>query len=112
MIDYRKINKDVILYLNEFNKYVESKGAKFVLSFPPISDEYAIVDKKQIDEYENYLKDNLDCDIISKIEDYIMPNEYFFNTMYHPNNKGEKLRTEKIIRDLEKYISSNKINEI
>lgn len=49
----------------------------------------------------------LQCPIISDFTDYIIDEKYFFDSAYHLNDQGVKIRTEKLIGDIEKWISSN-----
>lgn len=84
--------------LKEFNEYCRGKGAEVYASWPSIDELCVKVNKSR--DFENYYKKNTGIKIISKIDDYIMPSEYFYNTLYHLNDKGAKIRTANLIRDL------------
>ena len=57
-------------------------------------------DAAAIAEFEELLIDSLDCEIISDIKDYVLEAGYFFDTNYHLNDAGVKVRTIRLAKDL------------
>ena len=51
------------------------------------------------------LESRLDCPVISDIDDYFFPYNCFFDTKYRLNEVGARLRTEQLIRDLQKWLN-------
>ena len=43
------------------------------------------------------------CTVISEAADYIFPAEAFYDSRYHMNSEGAKLRTNQLIADLDAY---------
>jgi hypothetical protein len=84
-------------YWNNYNKYVLSKGAVLYMSCPPILSETLSTDLQFL---QNQLNEDLDFPMISQLEDYVYPLEYFYNTSFHLNETGKALRTEQFINDL------------
>lgn len=101
------INTDVVDYVNQFNKYVTSKGATLLISFPPVLNEMVFSSKEEIYKFELYLNKLLDSPIISKVEDYIFNRKYIFDSIYHCNNLGEEKRSYLLLRDLLNFINQN-----
>lgn len=91
--------------INAFYDYIVSKGARLLLAAYPVAD---CQDRPDVTEYENFeavLRNNLDCPMISRFEDYFIKPEYFYDTILHLTPEGADLRTEQLIRDLKNYLS-------
>ncbi len=92
-------------YVNEYTAYCRLRGAKVCFSYSPMN-EAALVDTTADDiyEFEAYLADELDCEIISFAETYIMEAGYFYDTNYHLNDAGVTYRTRRLIEDISGYM--------
>ena len=99
------INSGIISYVNEFNKYVNNKGAKLLITFSPLLDEAVISSKGDADNFQKCLEEKLDAPIISNIDQYIFTRDYMYDTIYHCNNAGEKRRSELLSSDINKYLN-------
>ena len=88
-------------YLNEYVKKCNQRGAKVYFSFSPMNslacDE---VDDQTLAQLYSFLSDNLDCELISVPEDYILDPGYFFDTNFHMNDTGVVARTILLARDI------------
>ncbi len=89
-------------YLNDYIKFCKRRGAEVYFSFCPI-DELALKEgttEESILAFEKYLKDHLACELISEASRYILPAGYFYDTNFHLNDAGVKVRTKRLIEDL------------
>lgn len=99
-----EINDTCIERLNELNTYLNARGATMVVAgypigkgeFTPAEDEFVL--------FQEMLKEQLDCEVISDYRDYMFDYSYFYNTFLHLTTDGARLRTEQLIKDLEKVI--------
>lgn len=91
------LDEGLRMYWNDYNEYVLSKGATLYMSAPPILDETLDVDLVSL---QDQLDKELDFPMISRLEDYIYPLEYFYDTGFHMNDHGRELRTQQLIDDL------------
>lgn len=94
---------------NETAAYLTSKGAKCVFSFPPnplgSSNKDAV--KAAMSDFTFRLNSMLDsnyCKVISNVEDYFFPSEYFYDNVYHLTLEGANIRTEQLVIDLASVI--------
>ena len=94
-----------IARMNQLNEYVRSKGAQMVVSYYPIADGEFTPDRESYHAFAEELASRLDCPVISEIDDYFFSYDCFFDTIYHLNAKGARLRTEQLIRDLQNWQS-------
>ena len=94
-----------IARMNQLNEYVCSKGAQMVVSYYPIADGEFTPDRESYHAFAEELASRLDCPVISEIDDYFFSYDCFFDTIYHLNAKGARLRTEQLIRDLQNWQS-------
>ena len=88
-------------FVNEYVAFCRSKGAEVYFSYSPMLED-AIVDTDDDDiwEFERFLADSLDCEIISMASTYIMKAGYFYDTNYHLNDTGVAYRTLSLIEDI------------
>jgi len=100
------ISTKTVQYVNEFNTYVSNKGAKLLITFPPIADEVLEPSTSYTQEFEKSLSEKLDAPIISKIDNYIFPREFIYDTQYHCTNQGEIKRSELLANDIIQYLTT------
>ena len=84
-------------YWNSYNDFVKSKGATLFMSAPPILSVTLNVD---LEAMQQQLEDGLNFPMISRLDDYIYPREYFYDTGFHLNDIGKVARTQQFISDL------------
>ncbi len=97
-------SSDFIDYVNVYIDEAKKKGATVYYSFPPIN-ESAIandVTEETIRAYYEYVSQNINCDVISNIHDYIIEENYFYDSNFHLNDSGVILRTANLIKDLKR----------
>lgn len=95
---------DRINQLNE--QYINKKGATLLIAGYPIGEgEYTPATSLYTD-FEKKLRKKVDCDVISHYTDYLMPYQYFYNTNLHLNEKGTKIRTKQLIKDLKQWLET------
>ena len=97
------ISKEMVDYINEYNKYILSKGGKLYITYPALDEQVIISTRDEISKYAVALESKLDAPIISEISDYIMPSKFFYDTDYHLNNSGTQIRTNKLIEDIKEW---------
>lgn len=109
-IELPEINDICIKNLNDLYSYCEDKQASLVVAGYPIAyGKYSDFTKQDFDEFQNKLESALDCEIISDYSDYFLPYNLFYNTGLHLTNEGAKVRTEKLIDDLKKWMNKEKV---
>ncbi len=89
-------------YLNDYIHRLELRGADVYFSFCPMN-ELALTDGSTPEaraELVDHLTDTIDCEMISSIDDYILEAGYFFDTNFHLNDAGVKVRTARLARDI------------
>lgn len=95
------VESEYIDFVNDYVSYCTLRGAKVYFSYSPMLKD-AIVDTTEEDiyEFEKYLSDVLDCEMISFAETYIMEAGYFYDTNYHLNDAGVEYRTLRLLEDI------------
>lgn len=85
-----KINNICTDRLNKLNKYIEANGAYMVVAGYPVivkekpSEEFC----QALDAFQTQPENQLDCPVISDYTDYCYDESYFFDTIYHLNDRG------------------------
>lgn len=90
---------DFVDYLNEYIRYCEYRGATVYFSFCPMN-ALAVQGADSASELEDYIRDNINCELISRIDDYVMEAGYFYDTNFHLNDAGVTVRTLKLAEDI------------
>ncbi len=96
--------EEFIDYVNEYVEFCTGRGATVYFSFPPMN-EASLSDyntEENIYAFYDNLTSSLHCRVISNINDYIMDEGYFFDSEFHLNNAGVKLRTATLADDLKR----------
>ena len=99
----KKINYESFKYLSNFVKYAENNDTKVYLSFPCIPQTQYMKSINKIEEIYEIFQENK-FNIISTPNQYVFPDNFFFDTVYHLNKKGRNIRTEIIIKDIKKIL--------
>ena len=99
---YGKELDEFLDYVNDYVKKCERRGATVYFSFCPMN-ELGLSEGSDLvkrSEFQEYLAENLNCEIISDLDDYILEAGYFFDTNFHLNDAGVKVRTIRLAKDL------------
>jgi hypothetical protein len=94
--------------LNQFNELMSKKGVK-VLFGPPVffKDCYTGEQKDVISEFYDFMKADAKFPVIGSPERYLFERSLIFDTLYHVNFYGKKIRTEKLIEDIKPFLDKN-----
>ncbi len=99
------ISDNVCERLNELNEYLLAQGATMLIAGYPILQNQFTPASELYDNFQIELEQKLDAPIISNYSDYMYDEKFFYNSVFHLNNEGKKLRTLQLIKDLENYLS-------
>ncbi|MFA6599678.1 MAG: hypothetical protein WCU74_01505 [Candidatus Omnitrophota bacterium] len=83
--------------LRQFLLRAESQGVKVMLMFPAVPEQLYERHRKEISVIHRRLLDMPAVLVIGEPSDFVYPESYFYDTVYHLNAKGRKLRTRKTI---------------
>lgn len=97
-------------FLNEMNSLLKAKGSFFYRAYPfyninSLNSEKGTFEKRK--EYDDYYKNNLNCSIISNIEDYGVTGDFFASDDFHLNIDGAKYHTRKLITDIKNQMEKD-----
>ncbi|MBN2157999.1 MAG: hypothetical protein JW807_01295 [Spirochaetes bacterium] len=93
-----------IFFLNDFNDFASARKARVFFYFSPFPDKYYLINEKYINAYYEIMKKNFKGTLINKPSDFMYPEEYFADTIYHLNAKGENIRTPEMITMLKRAL--------
>ena len=100
-----QVGEETVERLNKLNRYVLSQGAKLVVAGYPIGSGEFTPAKAEFDAFEAQLREALDCPVISRFTDYFIPYSCFYDTVFHLNDGGVRLRTGQLIADLQNWMN-------
>lgn len=101
-LDASIVSDAFVDYVNDYILRCQKKGATVYYSYAPMNE--AAISQKTTEEsmrkFESYLRDNILCKHISLVDSYIINKAYFYDTNYHLNDAGVRLRTKLLIEDI------------
>lgn len=100
-----QVGEETAARLNALNHYILSRGANFVVAGYPIGSGEFTPAEAEFDAFEAQLREALDCPVISRFADYFLPYSCFYDTVFHLNDEGVKLRTGQLIADLQDWMN-------
>jgi hypothetical protein len=95
-IEYTDYSK-YINFINEFAAYARSRGAVVFYVYPVYVRSEFNKYHAAIVSYDRQLRKSLKIPIINNIGTFVYDDKYFFDTVYHTNKEGRKMRTDKLI---------------
>lgn len=96
---------EVVEMLNGFNDFSNNAGATVYFLFPAIPEESFLLDNEErFNELFDFLSENLQIQILNTPNERLYSNSYFYDTIYHMNEQGRRLRTQHIIDDLSQVL--------
>ena len=100
-----QVGEETAARLNALNHYILSRGATMVVAGYPIGSGEFTPAEAEFDAFEAQLREALDCPVISRFADYFIPYSCFYDTVFHLNDVGVKLRTGQLIADLQDWMN-------
>jgi len=100
----QKVNMEVVGMLNDYYEDVTKRGIRMVFMYPCLERDSFRNDISGISFISKYLSKNLKCEIMSTPDEFVLPKEYFYDTVYHLNRRGVEIRTQKVIDKLSRVI--------
>ena len=100
-----QVGEETAARLNALNRYILSRGATMVVAGYPIGSGEFTPAEAEFDAFEAQLREALDCPVISRFADYFLPYSCFYDTVFHLNDEGVKLRTGQLIADLQDWMN-------
>ena len=115
LIDFSgELPKDFVEYLNDYNRFVHSKGATLYYGFAPIN-ELGLADgndEEALYGYVERLAEQLEFPIIGTPVNYVMDYEWFYDTNFHMNSAGMYVYTNQLVEDIKTKLDISTSNSI
>ena len=102
-VEVPSVNDTCVNRINGLNEYIESCGATLLIAGYPIGYGEFTPEASLYDEFEKTLRERMDCDVISHFTDYFIPYDLFYDTKFHLDEEGAKVRTRQLIKDIENW---------
>jgi hypothetical protein len=96
------LDQDALKRFFRMAEEFQGRGIRILLSYP--SYDAVLFDHSQrlINELDGLFRENEHIQVISHPGDYCFPRSLFYDTIYHLNAEGRRLRTETLRQDLER----------
>jgi hypothetical protein len=98
---------EAYVFLAEFNRYATSKGARVYYEPQPNRQiNCEATGDRQLERFYKILQKETAIPVLTPLDQLCLPNEYFFDTPYHLNAEGRKIRTVRLIDNLSRVLNS------
>jgi hypothetical protein len=97
-VEFSKQIKD----LNDFQAFAAKKGVIVFFTFPSYVESGFEKNRAVIKKIEQQYRNSLNFTILGTCENSVMDDEFFYDSVFHPNVRGRKIFSSKIIQLLEK----------
>lgn len=102
-LDPSIVEREFLDYMNAYIRDCKKNGAAVYFSWCPVNSlATERISNEKILAFEQFFRDNLECEVLSSLKDYILDYRYFYDTNFHLNDAGVKVRTINLLRDLSK----------
>lgn len=101
------LNKAFLDYVNDYCGFVRSKKAKIYFNFSPCNQLAIATSEAGRAKFQQKLQDEIECDLLSNLEDCIIDYRYFYDTNFHLNSAGAVYYTNLLINNLKLKLGLN-----
>ena len=101
--------EEAYVFLEDFNQFAQSQGA--LVFYEAQAHRRTNCEKtgqKQLNRFFNLLKTRTTIPLLTKLDELCLPDDYFYDTPYHLNEQGRRIRTERLIVNLKNALSDKK----
>lgn len=114
LIDFNTnyLSDEFVDYVNEYNDYVNKKGAKLYYGFVPMNNRAIVSSLDNINNFYDLLKEKLNCPILGHVSSYFYDFEWFYDNNAHLNSSGVYIYNKCLIDDLKIVLEDSSITNI
>lgn len=96
------LNRNALVQLAAFQRSAQAKGATVVMIYPAIADNFWRYQNNQavIAQLYDYIATHQIIRQLALPSDYVLPKQYFFDTVYHLSAEGRQMRTKRVAQTL------------
>ncbi|MCU0846992.1 MAG: hypothetical protein MUD12_03815 [Spirochaetes bacterium] len=101
----RKVSGKVEILMNDLSEFCKKKNVRLYLAFPTMNPPSGNPEKQFRDDLGSLysdIKDKIKIEMIGSPYDFLYPEEYYFDTVYHLNAAGREKRTRDLIEQMKK----------
>ncbi len=105
-LDEGLIDTAFVDYVNDYAAWCEGKGAQLYYSFSPMNAKALAAEttEESILTFYQALASALEFPLCSDIRDYILDEQYFYDTNFHLNDTGVSVRTHRLAEDIRRIL--------
>lgn len=94
--------------VSSFCRDARQMGVEAFFFFPAFPEKEYLRQEEDMLRYETRLRKELQCTVLGTPQDYLYPSGYFTNAVHHINHEARRIRTERLLKDLERAIAGRR----
>lgn len=110
--DERLLDGEFIDYVNDYVAYANKRGAKVYFNYSPMNCLAIKSSSEKRADFERLLAEELECEILGNIEDYLIDERYFYDTNFHLNASGAIYFSNMLALSLKRVLGMEEITHI
>ena len=97
--------------MQDYAAYFNDRGVEFFITPPSVMNEF--INEQQSVNYYDSINKYTNIPVLNKYSNYVFERKYFFDTFYHLNTKGRKMRSELLVKEIRDQVlyERNQIND-
>jgi hypothetical protein len=103
-MDFNYPEMSHLAFLNDFAEFASKRNARIVIYFSHFPEAQFRAHAKYIKAYYDLAIKSFKFPILNKPSDFMFPEKYFADTIYHLTEEGEKIRSAELIKMLKKIL--------
>lgn len=111
VLDSSLFSDTFVSYLNSSATNLKKRGVNLWLSFAPMNMS-AFTEEYDAAAFQSEVTELLDLRVISDVSDYIMDKGWFYDSNFHLNSAGMKVRTVQLVNDIKNELGNSTKTEI
>jgi hypothetical protein len=86
--------------MHEFEQRMQKRNVTVMFSYPPVAEPYFKRYRKNIESIDAALRSEPGAHVPSRPDTFELPEDLFFDTVYHVRREGRAIRTRKLVDDI------------
>jgi hypothetical protein len=105
-----KVDPVIIGHLEAFTSKMQARGVQVLISYTPTTAGFYARHRKSIDDLHERLTAAGSLRVLGAPEEFVFPEQMFFDTVYHLNEDGRAERTRLLIRKIMPYLQQASVD--
>jgi len=100
------VTKDFVQMINDYVSRATRRGVTVYFDFSPLNTLAVDMSAADMEGFEKALRQELDCPVLSELEEHILDEGYFYDSNFHLNDAGVVLNSVLLVNNLKREMGN------